>query len=138
MMLNTRKYYNCNSSNWNLFAQAKNFPIGSHTFTCILSFQLPIGRECIDHYRSMARQCVFSHEELICKMAADPDHLDVELAAAVHQDMLIMVEHEKELRKSLLDRVPILLLLMGRDSCYDTDTFVNNIIQILLLQSGWS
>lgn len=77
------------------FAEAVNF---------CPSDWLPIGRECISHYRALARQCVFSHEELICKMAADPDHLDVELAAATHQDMLIMVEEEKRLRKALLDR----------------------------------
>ena len=38
-------------------------------------------------------------------MAADPDRLDVDLAAATHQDMLVMVENEKKLRKMLLDRV---------------------------------
>ena len=67
--------------------------------------QLQIGRNCVSHYRGLSRQCVFSHEELICKMAADPDRLDVELAAATHSDMLTMVEEEKALRKSLLDRV---------------------------------
>ena len=67
--------------------------------------QLPIGRGCIEHYRKLSRQCVFSHEELICKMAADPDRLDVDLAAATHQDMLVMVETEKKLRRRLLERV---------------------------------
>ena len=32
-----------------------------------------MGRHCIQHYREMARNPVFSHEELVCKMAADPD-----------------------------------------------------------------
>jgi len=77
------------------FAEAVNF--------CPADW-LPVGRECINHYRMMNRQCVFSHEELICKMAADPDHLDLNLAAATHQDMLIMVEREKQLRKALLDK----------------------------------
>lgn len=76
-------------------------------FTALVSvmFQLPIGRACIDHYRSLHRQCVFSHEELICKMAADPDSLDLTLAAATHQDMLSMVEEERDLRRGLLERV---------------------------------
>ncbi|XP_012946958.1 lysine-specific demethylase 5A isoform X2 [Aplysia californica] len=77
------------------FAEAVNF--------CPADW-LPIGRACIDHYRSLHRQCVFSHEELICKMAADPDSLDLNLAAATHQDMLSMVEEERDLRKALLDR----------------------------------
>lgn len=69
------------------------------------STQLNIGRGCIEHYRQLHRQCVFSHEELICKMAADPDSLDLPIAAATHEDMLYMVEEEKKYRKALLDRV---------------------------------
>ena len=64
-----------------------------------------MGRVCVEHYRTLKRQCVFSHEELVCKLAADPDQLDLTLAAATHQDMLGMVEYEKKLRKSLLDKV---------------------------------
>ena len=59
----------------------------------------------MDHYRGLRRQSVFSHDELICKMAADPDSLDLTLAAAVHQDMLEMVETEQKLRKQLLESV---------------------------------
>ncbi|KAK3104094.1 hypothetical protein FSP39_024364 [Pinctada imbricata] len=65
---------------------------------------LPIGRACIEHYRSLCRQCVFSHEELICKMAADPDSLDLKIAASTHKDLLAIVEREKRLRKTLLDK----------------------------------
>ena len=38
-------------------------------------------------------------------MAADPDSLSLTMAAAVHSDMLAMVDKEKKLRKVLLDRV---------------------------------
>lgn len=51
------------------------------------------------------RFCVFSHDELVCTMATDPDKLDISVAASTYQDMLRMVEAEKELRKSLLDWV---------------------------------
>uniref|UniRef100_A0A1W7RA81 [histone H3]-trimethyl-L-lysine(4) demethylase n=1 Tax=Hadrurus spadix TaxID=141984 RepID=A0A1W7RA81_9SCOR len=64
---------------------------------------LPIGRVCISHYSMLHRFCVFSHDELVCKMAADPDRLDISLAAATYQDMLKMVETEKEYRKALLE-----------------------------------
>ncbi|XP_070558275.1 LOW QUALITY PROTEIN: lysine-specific demethylase 5A-like [Ptychodera flava] len=77
------------------FAEAVNF---------CPSDWLPIGRECIAHYRYLHRFCVFSHEELVCKMAADPDSLDLSMAAAVHKEMLAMVEEEKMLRKKLLER----------------------------------
>lgn len=64
-----------------------------------------MGRECVLHYSQLRRFCVFSHDELICKMAANPEKLDITVAAATYQDMLRMVETEKKLRKSLLDWV---------------------------------
>ncbi|XP_022330439.2 lysine-specific demethylase 5A-like isoform X4 [Crassostrea virginica] len=64
---------------------------------------LPIGRACIEHYRSLCRQCVFSHEELVCKMAADPDNLDLIIAASTHRDLLAIVEDERKQRKVLLE-----------------------------------
>lgn len=67
--------------------------------------QLPIGRSCIEHYRRLRRYCVFSHEELTCKMAASPEKLDLNLAAATHREMFIIVQEERKLRKSLMERV---------------------------------
>lgn len=42
-------------------------------------------------------------------MATDPDRLDISIAASTYQDMVSMVEAEKELRKSLLDWVSVTL-----------------------------
>ncbi|XP_055932115.1 lysine-specific demethylase 5A-like [Argiope bruennichi] len=64
---------------------------------------LPIGRVCVSHYGMLHRFCVFSHDELVCKMATDPDRLDISIAASTYQDMLRMVETEKALRKTLLE-----------------------------------
>jgi histone demethylase JARID1 len=64
-----------------------------------------MGRLCIEHYRLLRRQCVFSHEELVCKMAANPDRLELMMAAGVYKDMLIMVDAEKHWRKKLMDWV---------------------------------
>ncbi|XP_071492108.1 lysine-specific demethylase 5A-like [Diadema antillarum] len=77
------------------FAEAVNF--------CPADW-LPMGRLCIEHYRQLNRVCVFSHEELVCKMAADPESLDLSMAAAVYKEMLYMVEDEKGCRKALLER----------------------------------
>lgn len=63
---------------------------------------LAIGRECVLHYSNLKRYCVFSHNELVCKMASTPDELDLTVAAATYQDMLRMVDLEKKLRRSLL------------------------------------
>lgn len=64
---------------------------------------LRLGRNCIDHYASLRRYPVFSHDELICKMANDPSQLDYKIAMATYQDMLRMSETEKVLRSNSLD-----------------------------------
>lgn len=71
----------------------------------VLLSQLPIGRQCVNHYRRLRRHCVFSHEELIFKMAADPECLDVGLAAAVCKEMTVMIEEESRLRDSAVQMV---------------------------------
>nr|XP_023417157.1 lysine-specific demethylase 5C [Cavia porcellus] len=90
-----RAYHSGFNQGYN-FAEAVNF--------CTADW-LPAGRQCIEHYRRLRRYCVFSHEELICKMAACPEKLDLNLAAAVHKEMFIMVQEERRLRKALLEKV---------------------------------
>lgn len=67
--------------------------------------QLKIGRECVLHYSKLRRFCVFSHDELVCKMSVVPHMLDHTVAVATHEDMVHMVEIEKKLRKGLLEWV---------------------------------
>lgn len=71
-----------------------------------------MGRECISHYSMLRRFCVFSHDELVCKMSLDPDALDLTVAAATYQDMLQMVDSEKKMRKSLLEWVRFSQVIM--------------------------
>uniref|UniRef100_A0A8C0VGI9 [histone H3]-trimethyl-L-lysine(4) demethylase n=1 Tax=Cyanistes caeruleus TaxID=156563 RepID=A0A8C0VGI9_CYACU len=47
------------------------------------------------------RYCVFSHDEMICKMASKADVLDVVVASTVQKDMAIMIEEEKRLREKV-------------------------------------
>ncbi|XP_059499981.1 lysine-specific demethylase 5C, partial [Stegostoma tigrinum] len=89
-----RAYHSGFNQGYN-FAEAVNF--------CTADW-LPAGRRCIEHYRWLRRYCVFSHEELICKMAACAEKLDLNLAAAVHKEMFIMVQEERQLRKALLEK----------------------------------
>uniref|UniRef100_A0A8C5R8R6 Lysine-specific demethylase 5D n=1 Tax=Leptobrachium leishanense TaxID=445787 RepID=A0A8C5R8R6_9ANUR len=89
-----RAYHSGFNQGYN-FAEAVNF--------CTADW-LPAGRKCIEHYRRLRRYCVFSHEELMCKMAACPERLDQSLAAAVHKEMFLLVQEERRLRKALLDR----------------------------------
>ncbi|XP_069797396.1 lysine (K)-specific demethylase 5Ba isoform X2 [Narcine bancroftii] len=74
------------------FAEAVNF--------CTLDW-LPMGRQCVEHYRLLNRYCVFSHDEMICKMAFKSRELDVVLASAVYKDMVIMMDEEKKLREGV-------------------------------------
>jgi hypothetical protein len=60
----------------------------------------------------LRRFCVFSHDELVCKMSLDPDALDLTVAAATYQDMLQMVDSEKKMRRSLLEWVQFCQLIM--------------------------
>ncbi|XP_048069623.1 lysine-specific demethylase 5D isoform X3 [Ursus arctos] len=89
-----RAYHSGFNQGYN-FAEAVNF--------CTADW-LPAGRQCIEHYRRLRRYCVFSHEELICKMAAFPEKLDLNLAVAVHKEMFIMVQEERRLRKAVLEK----------------------------------
>ncbi|KAG7280489.1 hypothetical protein CRUP_022018 [Coryphaenoides rupestris] len=74
------------------FAEAVNF--------CTMDW-MPIGRECVEHYRQLSRYCVFSHDEMVCNMAAKADTMEVELASSVHKDMAVMVQEEEELREKV-------------------------------------
>ncbi|XP_041984302.1 lysine-specific demethylase lid isoform X2 [Aricia agestis] len=64
---------------------------------------LKMGRECISHYSTLRRYCVFSHDELVCKMALEAESLTLTVALAAYRDMRTMLHDERKLRKALLD-----------------------------------
>lgn len=66
---------------------------------------MPLGRQCVDHYRLLHRYNVFSHDEMVCNMALKADTLDVVLASAVHKDMVIMLREEDDLRGRMKKQV---------------------------------
>lgn len=57
---------------------------------------IPKGRDCVDHYSSQRRLCVFSHDELMVHIAQNVDKLTQEVAEAVLNDMEIMVSGLEE------------------------------------------
>lgn len=68
---------------------------------CAPPLQLPLGRQCVEHYRLLHRYCVFSHDEMICRMASKAAVLDVVVASTVQKDMAVMVEDERALRDAV-------------------------------------
>ena len=76
-----------------------------------------MGHLCMSHYRRMNRTIVFSHEELVCKMAANPDNLDLSLAKAIYDDMVSMVEKEQKLQQELKDKV-CKIIVMTSEALY--------------------
>ena len=68
--------------------------------------ELSMGRASVEHYRLLKRQCVFSHDELVCKMAGLPaGSLSPQQMKAVYKDLLTMVDTEKSARKRLHEKV---------------------------------
>lgn len=64
---------------------------------------LSMGRNCIDHYSMLRRYPVFSHDELICKMANEPSKLDAASTLATYRDIVKMNEIEQVHRAKTLD-----------------------------------
>lgn len=64
---------------------------------------MKVGRECISHYSTLRRYCVFSHDELVCQMALQAELLSPNVALAAYRDMRGMLHEERRLRKALLD-----------------------------------
>lgn len=93
---------------------------------------MPLGRQCIDHYRMLHRYNVFSHDEMVCNMASKADTLDVVLASAVHKDMVAMIQEEQTLRDKVKkmvglssltyqDTIILFIMLIFFPHCGDTE-----------------
>ncbi|KAM3621080.1 uncharacterized protein V6R79_005718 [Siganus canaliculatus] len=74
------------------FAEAVNF--------CTMDW-MPVGRNCVAHYRELSRYCVFSHDEMVCNMACKADAMDVDVASFLQKEMVVMVEEEVKLREKI-------------------------------------
>ena len=84
------------------------------------------GRECVEHYSQLHRFCVFSHDELVCKTASAASELSLNIASAAYNDMVKMVDSEKELRKNLLSwgvKVIYLFIFIKPVSCFKCTDF---------------
>lgn len=58
-----------------------------------------MGRNCVEHYSTLHRYCVFAHDELVCKMSTEAEKLTLLVAMATYQDLLTMLEAERGINK---------------------------------------
>ena len=73
-----------------------------------------MGRESINHYRSMCRMPVFSHDELVCKMMAQPERLEVCLLQSTCKDASHMIQLEDTSYNMLKKKVSQEALFLAR------------------------
>uniref|UniRef100_A0A915PM19 [histone H3]-trimethyl-L-lysine(4) demethylase n=1 Tax=Setaria digitata TaxID=48799 RepID=A0A915PM19_9BILA len=62
------------------------------------------GRLCILEYARVHRNCVFSHEELMVKMAKCATKLSVNVGVAVHEELYEIIVREKRLREIITNK----------------------------------
>uniref|UniRef100_A0A1I8EQ83 JmjC domain-containing protein n=1 Tax=Wuchereria bancrofti TaxID=6293 RepID=A0A1I8EQ83_WUCBA len=70
----------------------------------ILINKLRKGRFCILEYARVHRNCVFSHEELMVKMAKCATKLSTNVGIAVHEELYEIIVREKHLRDTVIGK----------------------------------
>ena len=78
--------YNC--------AEAVNF--------CLPNW-ISMGRDCLQHYRTVKRYNVFCHDELIAKIVESGEKFDADFAQNLHDDLACAVSKEETVRSELAD-----------------------------------
>ena len=67
-----------------------------------------MGRCAIDHYKDVKRYSVFSHDELICKLASECQYLDPAIGDATKFELDYIVRQEKAARKTAYEYVSLI------------------------------
>jgi len=60
-----------------------------------------MGRQCLENYASVQRNCVFSHEELLMKMVGYAKKMSISMCLATLEELSWIVSKETEFRKKL-------------------------------------
>ncbi len=66
--------------------------------------KLQIDRTAIENYKLVKRSPVFSHDELVCKIATNYDN-DVEIAEAIKKELALIIDYEKKHRINFKEEV---------------------------------
>jgi histone demethylase JARID1 len=78
------------------FAEAVNF--------CPADW-MPLGRAAIESYKLTKRHSVFSHDELICKVATSHKLTDINIINAIKKELASIIQIEKQMRWELTENV---------------------------------
>lgn len=64
---------------------------------------LRMGRQCLENYALVRRNCVFSHEELVMKMVSVSTKMSIGMCLATLEELSWIVAKETEFRKKLMN-----------------------------------
>ena len=71
---------------------------------------MQLGRSAIESYKAVKRHTVFSHDELVCKVATNRSLIDINIAIAIHRELSTIYNIEKQCRSKFMDKVILLIL----------------------------
>lgn len=85
-------------------------PIANRKLVYLSTFQFPFGFNCVDHYALLHRPPVFSHAELLCRLAQDIEMGDressrpppISLILAAAEQFPVLLAKERTLRSHLI------------------------------------
>ena len=78
------------------FAEAVNF--------CPADW-MQLGRNAIESYKAHKRHTVFSHDELVCKVATNRDIIEINIAFAIQRELSTIYSVEKQSRTKFIEKV---------------------------------
>jgi hypothetical protein len=73
---------------------------------------LSFGRHCIENYKRLKRHSVFSHDELLCRMAMSAENIDPDVAVKTAEELGVVVEQEQKLREIVKQKVDSISLVI--------------------------
>ncbi len=68
------------------------------------SFKLHIDRTAIENYKFVKRYPVFSHDELVCRLASS-SNLSLDMVQIIEQELYAIIQFEKKYRSKLKEQV---------------------------------
>jgi histone demethylase JARID1 len=77
------------------FAEAVNF--------CPADW-MNLGRSAIENYKLLKRHTVFSHDELVCKVATNRTLIEINIAFAIQRELSAMYNMEKQCRTKFMEK----------------------------------